>query len=121
MLFSVSGPSTASAQSCIGDASAEQGAIHISGSRALLDCECNAQAAQAAHACHFKPLKLKCDLSWPKSPPKARVEPDWPHLLKEDPVRYMALYTADYIHTMEPTNLKWNKTRATPPSIAVRK
>jgi hypothetical protein len=33
----------------------------------------------------------------------------------------MALYKADYIYTMERTNLKWNKTRVTPPSIAVRK
>ena len=66
-------------------------------------------------------MKLKRDLSGPKSPMKARVKPDWPRLLKEDPVRYMALYKADYIFTMEHTNLKWNKTRATPPSIAVGK
>ncbi len=33
----------------------------------------------------------------------------------------MVLYKVDYIYTMERTNLKWNKTRATPPSIAVRK
>ena len=33
----------------------------------------------------------------------------------------MALYKEDYIYTMERTNLKWNKTLATQPSIAVRK
>jgi hypothetical protein len=37
------------------------------------------------------------------------------------PRRYMALYKADYICTMERTNLKWNKTRESPPSIALRK
>jgi hypothetical protein len=68
-------------------------------------------------------VELKRDLSWPKSPTKVRAEPDWPRLLqvKEDPVRYMALHKDDYIYTMEHTNLKWNKTRATPPSIAVGK
>ncbi len=66
-------------------------------------------------------MKLKRDLSGPKSPPKARFEPDWPRLLKEDPDRYMVLYKADYIYTMERINLKWNKTRATPQSIVVRK
>ncbi len=92
----------------------------FSGSCALLYCQCNAQAAQAAHARYFKQLKLKRDLSGPKSLTKARVEPDWPRLRKEDPVRFMALYKADYIYTMERTNLKWNKARATPPSKAVR-
>ncbi len=65
-------------------------------------------------------LKLKRDLSGPKSRTKARSEPDWPRLLKEDPVIYMAHYKADYIYTMERTNLKWNRTRATLPSITVR-
>ncbi len=50
-------------------------------------------------------MKLKHDLSGPKSLTKARAEPDWPRLLKEDPVRYMALYKADYINTMERTNV----------------
>ncbi len=63
-------------------------------------------------------MKLKRDLS---RPTKARVKPDWPRLPKEDPVRYIVLYKADYIYTMERTNLKWNKTRATQLSIAVRK
>ncbi len=35
-----------------------------------------------------------------KSPTKARVEPDWPRLRKEDPVRFMALYKADYMYTI---------------------
>ena len=74
---------------------------------ALLDCEWSAQAAQAAHTRRFKPLKLT----------KVRGEPDWPRLRKEDPVRFMALYKADYIYTMASTNLKWNKTRATPQSV----
>ncbi len=60
---------------------------------------------------------MKLYLSWPKSPTKARVEPDWPRLRKEGPARFMALYKADYIYTMERTDLKWNKTRATPPSV----
>ena len=51
---------------------------------------------------------------------KERVKPDWRRLQKEDPVRFMALYKADYIFSMERTNLKWNKTRATPPP-SVRK
>ena len=95
----------------------------ISASHALLDCEWNAQAAQAAHARCFKPLKL----SGPTSPTKARVEPDWPRLRKEDPVRFMARYKADYMYTIRRqvhaalqdyrNNLKWNKTRATPPSV----
>ena len=62
-------------------------------------------------------MKIKRDLTGSKSPTKARVEPDCPCLLKEDPVRYMALYKADYIYTMERTNLKWNKTCATPPTV----
>ena len=93
MLFPVSGPSTASAPSCLGDDCAEQGAIHFSGSCALRDCQCNAQAAQAAHARRFKPLKLK-------SSTNGRVEPDWSRLRKEDPVRFMALYKADYMYTI---------------------
>ncbi len=67
-----------------------------------------------AHARRFKLLKLY--LSGPKSLTKVRVEPDWPRLRKEDPVRFMALYKADYIYTTKRTNLKWNKTRATRPS-----
>ncbi len=66
-------------------------------------------------------MKLKRDLSGPKSPTKARAKPDWPLLLKEDPVRYMVLYKADYIYTVERIHLKWNKTRAIRLSIAVRK
>ncbi len=64
-------------------------------------------------------FKLKRDLSWPKSPTKARAEPEWPRLLKEDPVRYMALYKADYIYTMKRTNLKWDKALVAPPSQEV--
>jgi hypothetical protein len=99
MLFPVAGPSTASAPSCIGDATAKQGALYIFHqprfSTALLDCEWNAQAAQAAHARRFKQLKL----SGPTAPTKERVEPDWRRLWKEDPVLFMALYKADYMYT----------------------
>ncbi len=63
-------------------------------------------------------------LSGPTSPTKARVEPDWPRLRKEDPVLFMALYKADYIYTIRRqvhgdlqadycNNLKWTKLRAT--------
>ncbi len=88
-LCTVPGPSSASAPSSVGDAAAEQGATR---KMRVYDCHSHVQAARAAHARHLKQLKLKRDLSRPKSPTKARVEPDWPVLLKEDPVRYMALY-----------------------------
>jgi hypothetical protein len=120
MLLPVSRPSTASAPSCFGDTAAEQGAILFSKCHALHDSQYYAQAAQAAHARCSKQLKLKRDLSWPKSPTKGSDGPNWPRFLKEDPGRYMALYKADYIYTLERTNLRWNKTRSTPPSIAVR-
>ena len=59
---------------------------------------------------------------------EARVEPDWRRLRKEDPVRFMALYKADYMHTMRRQihgalqadyrhNVQWSKARATPPSV----
>jgi hypothetical protein len=51
------------------------------------------QAAQAAHARRFKPLKL----TRPTTSMKERVEPDWRRLRKEDPVLFMALYKADYM------------------------
>ncbi len=83
--------------------------------QALLDCEWSAQAAQAAHTCCFKPLKLT----------KARGEPYWSRQRKEDPVLFMALYKADYMYTIRQqlhgalqedyrNNLKWTKARATP-------
>ena len=66
-----------------------------------------------------------------KSPTKARVEPDWPRLRKEDPVWFMVLYKA-CMYTIRQqvhgalqadyrNNLKWNKARAPPPSKEVRK
>ncbi len=93
-------------------------------SHALLDCEWNTQAAQAAHARSFKPLKF----SGPTAPTKERVEPDWRRLKKEDPVLFMALYKADYMYTIRQqvhgalqadysNNLKWTKARATPTSV----
>ena len=45
------------------------------------------QAAQAAHARRFKPLKL----TRPTTSMKERVEPEWRRLLKEDRVRFMLL------------------------------
>jgi hypothetical protein len=96
----------------------------FSSSHALLDCEWITQAAQAAHARRFKPLKL----TGTTTSTKERVEPDWRRLRKEDPVRFMALYKADYMHTIRRqvhgaeqadyrNNLKWTKARATPQSV----
>ena len=48
-------------------------------------------ASRNVPARRLKQLKLKHDLSWSKSPTKARAKPDWPRLLKEGPVRYMVL------------------------------
>ena len=91
----------------------------FSSSNALLDCKWIAQAAQVAHARCFKPLKL----TGPTTSTKERVEPDWRRLWKEDPVRFMALYKADYMHTIRRQvhgtlqadyrhNVKWTKARA---------
>ncbi len=93
-------------------------------SHTLFDCEWNAQAAQAANARRFKPLKL----FGPTAPTKERVEAYWRRLRKEDPVRLMALYKADFMYTIRRqvhgalqadyrNNLKWTKARATPPSV----
>ncbi len=96
----------------------------FSSSNALLACEWIAQTAQAAHARRFKQLKL----TGPTTLTEERVESDWRRLRKEDPVRFMALYKADYMHTMQRQihgaleadyrhDPKWSKARATPPSV----
>ncbi len=51
----------------------------------------------------FKQLKLELYLAWPKSPTKARADPDLSCLLK-DPVAYMTRYKESYLYIMARTN-----------------